>query len=106
MSRYLISGTYAAEGAKGLLREGGTKRKAAIETLIGEAGGKLESIYWAFGDTDFYIIAELPDSATTAAIGLTTSGSGLVRVRTTVLISAEEIDQAAGKSVTYRGPGA
>jgi uncharacterized protein with GYD domain len=106
MSRYLISGTYTAEGVKGLLREGGTRRKAAIETLIGEAGGTLEAYYWAFGKVDFYIIAELPDAATAAALGLTTSGSGSVRVQMTALLSADEIDQAMSKKVAYRGPGA
>ena len=106
MSRYLISGTYTAEGAKGLLREGGSKRRATIETLIREVGGSLEAYYWAFGETDFYIIAELPDAATTAALGLTTSGSGLVRVQVTVLLTADEIDQATSKQIAYRGPGA
>jgi uncharacterized protein with GYD domain len=106
MSRYLISGTYTAEGARGLLREGGTKRRAAIEALLREAGGSLESFYWALGDTDFYLVAEVPDAATAAAIGLTTSGSGAVRVNTTALLTAEEVDQAAGKNVSYRAPGA
>jgi uncharacterized protein with GYD domain len=103
--RFLISGTYTAEGAKGLLKEGGTRRKAAIEKLFADAGGALEAYYWAFGETDFYLIAEVPDAATAAALGLTTSSSGFVRVQMTALLTAEEIDQAAGKKVDYRGPG-
>ena len=106
MSRYLMHGTYTAEGAKGLLREGGTKRRSYIETMVKDAGGTLEVYYWAFGDTDFYAIAELPDAPSAAAIALTISGSGAVQVQTTVLLSAEEIDQATGKKVGYRPPGA
>ena len=106
MSRYLISGTYTAEGSKGLMREGGTKRREHIAGLIKDAGGTLEAYYWALGDTDFYVIADVPDVASVTAMALTVSGSGAVRVKTTVLLTAEEIDQAAGKKVTYRVPGA
>jgi uncharacterized protein with GYD domain len=106
MSRYLMQGTYTAEGAKGLLREGGSKRRAHIDELVKGVGGTLEAYYWAFGDTDFYVIAELPDAATAAAVALTTSSSGAVSVQTTVLLTAEEIDQAAAKKVAYRAPGA
>jgi uncharacterized protein with GYD domain len=105
MTRYLIQGTYTAEGAKGMLAVGGTKRRAQIEQMIKALGGSLESFYWAFGDTDFYVTAQIPDAATAAAIGLTVSGAGAVRTNTTVLLTAEEIDQAAGKKVDYVVPG-
>ena len=108
MSRYLIQGTYMAEGAKGLLKQGGTSRRGQIEEMIKGLGGSLEAFYWAFGDTDFFVIADLPDQATAAAIGLTVSGAGAVRTKTTVLLTAEDIDAAQGKgsSVVYKVPGA
>jgi uncharacterized protein with GYD domain len=106
MSRYLIEGTYTAMGAKGLLAQGGTSRKAQIDGLFKELGGSMEAFYWAFGDTDFYIIGDVPDQATAAAIGLTVSGAGAVRIRTTVLLTAEDIDKAKGKKVPYTVPGA
>ena len=105
MSKYLIQGSYTAEGAKGLLKQGGTSRRADIEKMLGDLGGSLESIYWAFGETDFYLVADLPDAATAAALGLTVGGSGAVRMRTTVLLTAEELDEAQGKTVDYRPPG-
>jgi uncharacterized protein with GYD domain len=105
VSRYLIQGTYTSEGARGLLKQGGTSRHAEIEKMLGSLGGSLEAFYWAFGDTDFYIIAELPDAATAAAIGLNVGAAGAVHVHTTVLLTAEEIDQAKGKTVEYRPPG-
>ena len=61
MSKYLIEGTYTAEGARGLLKQGGTSRRAQIEKMLADLGGSLEAFYWAFGDIDFYIIADLPD---------------------------------------------
>jgi uncharacterized protein with GYD domain len=105
MSRYLFQGSYSPEGAKGLLSEGGTSRRAEIEKMVKDVGGSIESYYWAFGDTDFFVIAELPDAATAAAIGLTVSGSGAVHSKVTVLLTAEEIDQARTKKVTYIAPG-
>ena len=105
MAHYLVQGTYTAEGAKGLLAKGGTARRTAIEEMVKGLGGSLEAYYWAFGDTDFYCIAELPDTASAAAIGLTVSASGAVRVRTTVLLTAEDIDQAMTRKVGYRPPG-
>jgi len=106
MTRYLIQASYEPEGAKGLLAQGGTSRRTQIEEMITKLGGKLETFYFAFGDTDVYAIAELPDAATAAAIGLTISSSGVVHTRTTVLLSAEEIDQAGSKKVEYLLPGA
>jgi uncharacterized protein with GYD domain len=106
MSKYLIEGTYTAEGAKGLLKQGGTSRRAQIEAMLKGLGGSLEAFYWAFGATDFYIIADMPDKATAAAVGLTVSGAGAVHTRTTVLLTPEEIDQARGKTVDYKLPGA
>lgn len=106
MSKYLIEGTYAAEGAKGLLEQGGTSRHAQIKAMVEGLGGSVEAFYWAFGESDFYIFADLPDNATAAAIGLTVSGSGAVRTRTTVLLTPEEIDQAQGRTIDYKAPGA
>jgi len=106
MSTYLIQGTYTIEGAKGLLKQGGTSRRAQIEEMLKGLGGTLEAFYWAFGETDFFIIADLPDKATAAAIGLTVSGAGAVHTRTTVLLTAEDIDQARNKTIDYRVPGA
>jgi uncharacterized protein with GYD domain len=105
MPKYLTVVSYTAEGAKGLLKEGGTARRAAAEKLMKSLGGRLEAFYFAFGDNDAYIITEGPDNATTAALSLTVSASGALRTKTVVLLTPEEIDQAAKKTVKYRPPG-
>jgi uncharacterized protein with GYD domain len=68
-------------------------------------GGKVESFYYAFGDTDAFVVVDAPDNVAAAAVALAVNASGLVSVRTTPLMTPEEVDQATKKSVTYRGPG-
>jgi uncharacterized protein with GYD domain len=106
MKKYLIKASYNANGVKGLIEDGGTQRKSAIQKMLAGLGGKLESFYYAFGEHDVYAIAELPDDVSAAAVGLTINSTGLVSVSTTVLLSPEEIDAASKKSVSYRAPGA
>jgi uncharacterized protein with GYD domain len=106
MARYLIRATYTAEGARGIVKEGGSSRRSMLEQTMQKLGGSLEAFYFAFGEDDVYVIASLPDNVTAAAAGLTVSGSGSVRTRTVVLLTPEEIDEAAKKSVEYRPPGA
>jgi len=105
MPKYLTVASYTAEGAKGLLKEGGTARRAAVEKLMKSMGGRLEAFYFAFCYNDTYLITEAPDNVTTAAISLTVSASGAVRTKTIVLLTPEEIDQAAKKTVKFRPPG-
>ena len=105
MPKYLIAANYVGDGVKGLLKEGGTSRRAAAEKAISSVGGKLEAFYYAFGDTDAYVIADLPDNAGMTALALTISGSGKVAVTTTVLLTPEELDQAVKKAPGYRAPG-
>ena len=105
MAKYLINASYTAEGAKGLLKDGGSKRRAAAEQALKSTGGKLEVFYFAFGSTDAFVIVDAPDHASVSAASLAINASGAVRTETVVLITPEEIDAAAKKSVTYRAPG-
>jgi uncharacterized protein with GYD domain len=105
MPKYLITATYSAEGAKGLLWDSGTKRREAAEQAIRSAGGTMDAFYFAFGNVDAYIIVDAPDHATVAAASVAINASAAVRAQTIVLLTAEEIDKAIKKSVTYRAPG-
>ena len=105
MPKYLVQASYTSEGTKGLLKDGGTKRRVAVEQMVSGLGGKLEAIYYAFGDADAYVIVEAPDNVTAAAVSLAVNASGAVSLKTTPLLTPEEIDQAAKKSVNYRPPG-
>jgi len=105
MPKYLVSANYVGEGIKGLLKEGGSSRKAAVEKLVGSLGGSVESMYYAFGETDLYIIADMPDNASMAALALVVGASGAVTLTTTVLMTPEEVDEAAKKTPNYSAPG-
>jgi uncharacterized protein with GYD domain len=106
MPKFLIRATYNSDGARGLLKEGGTKRRAAVQKIIEAAGGKLEAFYYAYGDDDAFIIADLPDATAGLAISLNVNASGAVRLSTLPLITPEEIDAASKKSIEYKAPGA
>lgn len=105
MPKYLVTASYTAEGTKGVLKDGGTKRRQAAEAAFQSVGGRVESFYFAFGEYDLYSVVEVPDHAAMAAAAMTIGASGALRVRTVVLITPEELDQASKKSPTYQPPG-
>ena len=105
MPKYLCQVNYVGDGIKGLLKDGGSKRRAVVEKLFKSLGGSLEAYYYAFGDTDLYIIVEFPNHAAAAACVLTVTATGTVTVKTTVLLTPEEVDAAAKLKATYSAPG-
>lgn len=106
MPRYLFKGSYTQEGIKGLMAGGGgTARKQAVEELAASLGGSVESLYYAFGSDDIYLIVELPDHASAAAISLTVGASGAFQGETVILMDPAEIDDAVSRTPQYRPPG-
>jgi len=105
MAKYLLEASYTSEGAKGLLKDGGTKRRAAAEAALKSVGARIEAFYYAFGENDVIVLLDAPDHATVAAASVAINASGGVTTRTTVLMTPEEIDQAVKKTVSYTPPG-
>ena len=105
MPKYLIEASYTQEGVKGLQSAGGSSRRAAVAEAIEGLGGKLESFYFGFGDADAYVTADLPDNESAAAVALTVNAAGGAVTKTIVLLTPEEVDAAAERSVGYRPPG-
>jgi uncharacterized protein with GYD domain len=105
MPKYLFRASYTAEGAKGLISEGGSSRVEVAARLAEGLGGRLEFYYFAFGEDDVVGILDLPDQVSMAAVNMTVGATGLVNTKTTVLLTPEEVDEAARKSVPFRGPG-
>ena len=106
MPKFLIEASLSAEGVKGVQSEGGTARREAVRTAIESAGGRLESFHFGFGDHDVFVIADFPDNESAAAMALAVNSSGAVSTRTVVLLTPEQVDDAAKRSVKYRAPGA
>jgi uncharacterized protein with GYD domain len=106
MAKYLFRASLSAEGVAGVLAEGGTARRAVVQKAIETLGGTLDAFYFAFGDDDVVVIADLADNETAAAFAMETSASGRVSVATTVLVTPEEVDRAREKKSGWRAPGA
>ena len=105
MPKYLVSASYTMEGAKGLMKEGGTKRVKVVTDALKGAGVTVEALYFALGKHDAFVICDAPDNATIAAVALATNVSGAVHVTTTALLTPAEMDAATKKSVNYVPPG-
>jgi uncharacterized protein with GYD domain len=105
MPKYLLKASYNAEGVRGVIKDGGSKREAAARALVESLGGKVECFYFCHGEADAVVICEFPDTASALAGVMAVNASGLVTASTTPLISAKEIDEAAGKTGKYKAPG-
>ena len=105
MPKFLFEGKYTAEGAKAVVRDGGTARRAALDKAITSAGGRMEAFYFGFGGTDVYVLADLPDNTTAAALAFTVAQAGMASTKTVVLLTPEEADAATKKVISYRPPG-
>lgn len=105
MPKYLITASYTNEGVRGLQSAGGSSRVEAVKAALESVGGSLESFHFGFGEADAYVIGDLPDNESAAAVAITVNASGGAVVKTTVLLTPEEVDAAAQQSVGYRAPG-
>ena len=105
MAAFLVQFSYTEQGVKGLLKEGGSKRRDATEQLVKSLGGRLVAYYFTFGEYDGFAIVEGIDNEDAAAAGLTVAASGAVKTKTTVLLTTDEVDKATRKSAVFRAPG-
>ena len=105
MPKFLFEAHYTPDGAKGIIKDGGSARRAVIDKAVTALGGRMEVFYFAFGGVDAYVIVDLPDNVTAAAMALAVNQSGLASTRTVVLLTPEETDAATKKVPSYRGPG-
>jgi uncharacterized protein with GYD domain len=105
VAKYLFTGSYTQSGITGVIAEGGSGRRDAVAKLAKSVGGSLESFYWGFGSDDYHIIVDLPSAEAAAAVAMTVGSAGGATLRTTVLLTAEQIDAAAKLSPNYRAPG-
>jgi uncharacterized protein with GYD domain len=105
MPKYMIHASYSPEGLRGLQKDKASGRRDAVRQALESVGGRLECVYYAFGQDDVVIIADLPDNVVVSALSLTVSAVGLVKTRTTPLMTVEEVDKSLATKVNYRKPG-
>jgi uncharacterized protein with GYD domain len=105
MPKYLLEVNYTLDGVRGVTAKGGSARLAAAQAAAESVGGTLDCFFFAFGKTDVFTVADLPDNAAAAALALAVTSGGGATVRTVVLLTAEEIDAATKQKVKYSPPG-
>ena len=105
MPKFLVAASYTQEGFAGVQGKGGSSRRDAIEHMVGEMGGRLESLHFSFGEQDVYVIVDVPDNEAAAAVAMAVGASGAAQTTTVVLLTPEQVDEAARRSVSYRPPG-
>lgn len=105
MSKYFFTASYTVDGVKGLMREGGSKRRDAAAAAFESVGASMESFYYAFGKHDVVGIGEFPDAASAAAVSMLIQSTGAVKIQMTPLMTPEDLDAAAAMTPSYRPPG-
>jgi uncharacterized protein with GYD domain len=80
-------------------------RRTTLEKACSSVGGKLDAFYYAFGESDAFAVVDLPDDTTAAGVALLIATSGKVDIKTTVLLTPEEVDAAVKVGGDYRPPG-
>ncbi|HEY2332189.1 MAG TPA: GYD domain-containing protein [Acidimicrobiales bacterium] len=106
MATFLVRANYIGAGVKGLMSEGGTKRRAAVQSSVESVGGSMECFYYAFGDTDVYGVVTFPDDASATAWSLMINATSSVSLNLVPLMTPEDLDAAVSKTPSYRAPGA
>lgn len=104
MAKYLLEVNYTLDGIRGVVAGGGSAREKVARAAAQSVGGDIDSFHFAFGGTDVFVVAELPDNTAAAALALSVAAAGGATVRTVVLLTSAEIDAAAKQQVTYKPP--
>ena len=105
MPKYLFKANYTPEGVRGVQRAGGSSRRDAVAAAAESVGGRLESFHFALGDTDAYVICDIPTFEAATTVALQVNAAGGATVETVALLTPEQVDQAASATADYRAPG-
>lgn len=90
MARFLLELSYTPESWAAQL-ENPTNRTQAIKPALDSVGVKIETAFFAFGESDLIAIVESPDNISAAALSLCINASGIVKsAKTTPLMTVEE----------------
>ena len=107
MPKYLFEATYSDEGLVGLASDGAAKRIRDVKAAAKSLGGKVENFYFSFGDADAILVVDLPDNSAAAAVSMIATAAGTASIRTTPLLTVDEMDKSIEKmaKAKYRPPG-
>ncbi|TDB81401.1 MULTISPECIES: GYD domain-containing protein [unclassified Micromonospora] len=106
MPKFLLRSTYTIDGMKGLAADGGTRRAEVVQAMVENAGGHLESMHFAFGEDDTYVLCDMPDHPTAASVAIAIEAAGGLRVQVVPVLTPAEVDEATHLMTDYSPPGA
>ncbi len=93
MAKFAVFFSYTPESWANMM-ESPTDRSAEASAVAAAVGGSVESYYWMFGDFDGFVVFDVPDSVSAAAISVAAASSGAFSgMETHELFTSE--DQAA-----------
>jgi GYD domain len=102
MAKYLFRVIITKVTSAGSPADYGAGWETSLSDAVANAQGTVESIYFAFGDTDIYMVADLPDEGAVAELSLAIAQGGDATVRTVVLFAPSRV---RGPIWTWRPPG-
>ena len=106
MTMYMTQFSYTAEAWAALAKHP-EDRSVKISKLIEALGGRLDSIYYTFGEFDGLVIFEGADDETTLAAVIAVHTAGYIKAtKTTKLLTMQEAMDAMRKagSLMYKAP--
>ncbi len=77
MAKYITFFSYSSDAVKGMIHHP-SDRAAAATALVESLGGTVEAFYWMQGQHDGFLITELPDSASGAALVAAVASTGAI----------------------------
>jgi uncharacterized protein with GYD domain len=110
MAKYALFFTFKGETVAAMM-EHPSDRLAATQALAKAVGGTIESYYLMNGPQDGFLIADIPDTMSAAAISLCVSSTGLfAHLETHELIPVGQVNELLAKAKqvrsAYTPPGA
>ena len=105
MPKYLFTGSYTADGARAILKDTAAGRRQALTAAVEGLGGKVEGLWYAFGDDDLYALVDLPSNVRAAAISVLVASTGTFAPKIVALLTVDEMDEALKTKVNFRVAG-
>ena len=108
MPRFITFFSYTGDAAKAMI-EKPSDRSAAATALVESLGGTLEDFYWMQGKHDGFLIANLRDGVTAAALSAAVGATGaIVGLETHQIFDRDEmttiVEHAATARKAYKPP--
>ena len=102
MTQYLIEAKYT-DAAWAAMAATPQDRGKLLGAVLGRLGGRVAHFWFSIGDVDAFVVVELPDNVSAAAVQIAgLAGGGFKSLKTTPLLSTEAAMEAMKKAGELR----